>query len=262
MCNVRQILSGILKEGKVLWIPFRPHVDAEMADVLREFVRNGGTLIVESPFAIKNTDGIHYEVTPGDLVDVFGAQVYDMEKLYEGECSGIPAFDFRAKIEVKGGTVEGRFANGDPAIVTNRYGKGRTVLYGSLLSDAYQISKPFHSNGNERVLSSEEGERFLVELRKRMKESGVESGWELSDLPPEIRKNIQVIFRRLPNGDRLVFLLNMDEKENRFSLCFPQVSTAQEIGSSEMGNATYYESGKLRVTLGEWGWTVLTVRGA
>ena len=261
LCNVRQIMSGILEGMKVLYIPFHPHVDSGMANILREFVKNGGTVIAESPFAIKNTDGIHYEVTPGGLVDVFGAQVYDLEKLYEADCAGIPAFDFHAKIEVKGGVVEGRFANGDPAIVTNRYGKGRTVLYGTIFSESYQIAQPFHETANKRVLRYEEGEAYRQELLKRMKESGVVPGWELSDLASEDRKNIQVIFRRLPDGDKLLFVLNMDEKANRFKLCFSNAAKAMEIGCSDHGADCCFEGDGLYFHLQEWGWSVLRIPG-
>ena len=259
LCNSRQILDGILNGRKVLYIPFRPHVDSGMAAVLRDFVKSGGTLLAESPFAIKNTNGIHYEVTPGGLVDVFGAQVYDLEKLYEEDCAGIPAFDFRAKIEVKGGTVEGRFANGDPAIVTNRFGRGRTVLYGSVLSESYQISRPFHPTANKRVLSYEEGAPYRKELLKRLKDAGITPAWELSDLAPEDQKNIQVISRKLPDGDKLLFVLNMDEKPNRFSLRFPNLSCAAEIGSSDEGTACRMKTEKSCFSLKEWGWTVLRV---
>lgn len=259
MCNARQIMSGVLEGMKVLYIPFRPHVDPEMADVLRSFVENGGTVIAESPFAVKNTDGIHYEVTPGRLVDVFGAQVYDMEKLYEADCEGIPAFDFRAKIEVKGGTVEGRFANGDPAIVTNRYGKGQTVLYGTILSEAYQLDIPFYETANKRTLSYGDGEACRNELLKRMLNAGVRPAWEVTDLPPDDKKHIQVIFRKLPDGGKLLFVLNMDTKANRFSLRFSNAEKAVETGSSDNGGTAVFEAGKLHFTLNEWGWTVLTV---
>ena len=239
----------------VLWIPFRPHVDAEMAAFCGRFCRT---------LAIKNTDGaIQYRSDPGATLSTFSEPRFMTWKTVRRYAPN-PAYEFRidrgkgSRWKGAGGGAVCLWRSGDchKPVWESTHGSVRLASLGCL-SDFQAVP----SNGNERVLSSEEGKGSLWNWRKRMKESGVESGWELSDLPPEIRKNIQVIFRRLPNGDRLVFLLNMDEKENRFSLCFPQVSTAQEIGSSEKGNATYYESGKLRVTLGEWGWTVLTVRG-
>ena len=258
MCNARQILSGILDQAKVLIAPFRPHVSPEMAQILRAFVARGGTLLAESPFATKDMRGIHYEVTPGGMTDVFGAQVYDLEKLYEPTCGGIPAFDFRAKIELKGGKAEGYFANGDPAIVTNTYGKGRTVLYGSLLAEAYQIEKPLSENvANKKTLTYAEGEAFRVELRKRLLDAGVSAGWEISDLPLEDHKHIQVIPRKLPDGRRMVFVLNMNDRAQTFQLHFPGCEAVEELGGSKSDPEIRHDSGKIQISISEWGWSVL-----
>lgn len=256
-CNPRQIAEGILNNAKVLIAPFRPHVDPELADLLRAFVENGGTLLAESPFAIKNMHGIHYEVTPGRLTDVFGAQVYDLEKLYEETCGGIPAFDFRAKIECLDGQIEGRFADGDPAVVTHRFGKGKTVLYGSNLFDAYLLELPLRGSANPRILSWAEGETLRTELRKRLFDAGVSPTHELLDIDDDSRKCIQVLFRRLPDGGRLLFVLNMDDKPHRFALRFNGMDQFSELGNSENGTAAVPVDGKLAFSLGEWGWSIL-----
>lgn len=256
-CNARQLAEGILNHAKVLFIPVRPHVDPSMADLLREFVKNGGTLLAESPFAIKDMRGIHYEVTPGGLTDVFGAQVYDLEKLDEPSCGGIPAFDFRAKIECLDGQVEGRFANGDPAIVTHRFGKGKTVLYGSDLFDAYQLETPLHGSANPRTISWTEGETLRSELRKRLFDAGVRPTHELLNIDDDSRKNIQVLFRRLPGGGRLLFVLNMDDKPNRFALRFRGMEQFSVLGDSENGGSATPACDMLDFRFREWGWCIL-----
>lgn len=256
-CNARQIAEGILDHAKVLIVPFRPHVDPSMADQLRAFVKNGGTLLAESPFATKDMRGIHYEVTPGRLTDVFGAQVYDLEKLDEPTCGGIPAFDFRAKIECLDGQVEGRFANGDPAIVTHRFGKGKTVLYGSDLFDAYQLETPLHGSVNPRNISWAEGETLRAELRKRLFDAGVQPTHELLDIDDDSRKNIQVLFRRLPDGGRLLFVLNMDDKPNRFALRFRGMERFSVLGDSENGGSAAFSGGTFNFRFREWGWSIL-----
>lgn len=74
--NARQIREGALEteDIRALFIPFRPHIDPWMVEELRAFVKAGGTLIAESPFALKDTCGIHYEITPGQITDLFGTQ--------------------------------------------------------------------------------------------------------------------------------------------------------------------------------------------
>ncbi len=257
-CNVRQILEGALDDARLLYIPFRPHVDPALAVVLRQFVARGGTLLAESPFATKDMRGIHYEVTPGNLVDVFGAQVYDMNQLQEPTCGGIPAFDFRAGMEAKGGTVEASFADGAPAIVSNTYGKGRAVLYGSVLSEAYQLERPLDPPSNPRTLTYAEGGPFRAELLKRVAGAGIQPAWRLDDVADEAIRHIHVLVRRVPaTGERLIFVLNMDTRPNAFTLSFDGAATATELGSSESGPACEPASGKLRFRLAEWGWCVL-----
>jgi beta-galactosidase len=258
VCNARQVMEGILSDVKLLYIPFRPHLSNEMAEVLREFVANGGRILAESPFGIKNMRGVHHEVTPGGLVDVFGAQVYDLGKIDEPGCGRIPAADFKAQIEVKTGNVEASFADGSPAIVTNSFGKGGTVLYASLLSNCYQLNKPFQSEDLKvPTLSYKEGEPFRQELLKRSREAGIEPAWELSGIAPEDSINIQVIIRSLPDARSLIFVLNMDEKSNSFCLKLNGLKLIREIGNSEGQNAVVGLGCGLNLSLGEWGWTIL-----
>ncbi len=258
VCNARQVMEGILAGVRLLYIPFRPYLSEEMAGVLREFVANGGRILAESPFAIKTMQGFHYQTTPGTLVDVFGAQVYDLEKNDEASCGGIPAVDFKVKIEVKGGSIEAEFADGQPAIVSNSFGKGGTVLYASLLSNCYQLNEPFNQ-GDLKVptISYAEGEPFRRELLKRATEAGVQPAWELSGIAPDDSINIQVIIRTLPDARKLIFVLNMDDTGHAFCLNLKGLDRVYEVGSSEEGSAATIRGRGIDVSLQEWGWTIL-----
>ncbi len=256
VCNLRQIREGILDGAKALFIPFRPYVDPWMEKVLRRFVENGGALIAESPFALKGSCGIHYEVTPGGMTDLFGAQVYDLGKLPGSDCGGIPAFDFRAEMEVAAGTVEARFADGAPAVVSHAYGKGRTVLYASQLSMAYQIERPFYPN-DVPVLSWEQAGPFRRELAKQLEKSGILPKWRISGAGGEARKYIQIVPRRQPDGRGLWFVLNMDDVPREFSLRFDGAEKMRPLGVSAGDETAEFRDGAFNFKLGEWGWAVL-----
>ncbi|HEX2948877.1 MAG TPA: beta-galactosidase, partial [Armatimonadota bacterium] len=134
----RQVLNGELSQYKVLFVPIRPYVDADLANQLELFVRNGGLLVVESPFATKNMNAIHWEKTPGAGLDkVFGAQVYDMEKLLEPDCGGVVALDFKAIVRPQDCSIEATFADGKPSIISHAYGKGKAVMFASIVSRPY-----------------------------------------------------------------------------------------------------------------------------
>lgn len=241
ICDTRQILEGILDQAKVFVVPFNPYVNPEEAEILRKFVARGGLLMVESPFAIKNRQGIHYEVTPGLLTDVFGLQVYDLEQLESGDCGGIPAFDFHAKMRLKDAVADACFPNGDPAIVSHRYGKGMTVLYASVLGSAY---------------IPETGEALRCELTSRMGSAGLKPAWKVEGLDIAAAKNIQVHPRRLPDGGKLLFVLNMDAVPHEFTVSLAdEVKAAEELGNSDSPGCCSFD-GKFRFKLGEWGWSI------
>ena len=257
--NTRQLREDALElDGiRVLFLPFRPCVDPWMAEKLRAFVEAGGVVIAESPFALKNTTGIHYEITPGLMTDLFGVQVFDLEKLKESTCGALPAYDFKAVADPKGGNVEATFADGTPAIITNRYGKGGTVLYLSQVSAAYQIEKPFYPN-DIPVISYEDGQTFRNELSRRLSAAGIAPGWEFEEIDrEETRKYLQIFRRNLPDGRKLLFVLNMDEKPHCFSLHFPGIEQLATLGSSSEEERPALGS-RTRFDLAPWGWAVLT----
>lgn len=241
MCNVRQLLDGCLKNARMLIIPFRPHLDSAMAAKLRDFIENGGVVLAESPFDIKDLRGVHHRVTPGNMTDVFGAQVFDLEKLEEDLCGDVPAYDFRAKIDVREAEVDGRFSNGDPAIVSHRYGKGRAVLYGSVLGQLY---------------SPASGTAFRQELTKRLQQAGVTTQWHLDGLDVVAAANIQILRRKLPEGRELLFILNMDDRNHAFSLAIPGKSNGVELGNSDAVPSKPMSGETIHCSLAEWGWSV------
>ena len=257
--NTRQLSEGALDGAKVLYLTFCPYVSPELLAKFRTFVENGGTILAESPFAIKDTRCIHYELTPGKMTDVFGAEVYDMEKLDEPTCGGIPAFDFRAKIQVRTATVEARFQNGDPAIVSNRFGKGAAILYASNLANAYLLEKQFYADQpqNIPVQSWAGSEPFRAELRKRLADAGVDPMWRLSGIDMDRGKNLQIFKRRLPDGTPLVFAINMDDRANAFTLAFDGCRTMRPLEPVESDVSVAAEGDALNISLPAWGWVVL-----
>ena len=52
--NDKMVLSGEINRFKSILVPFRPYMTQMLADKLREYVENGGLLIAESQFALKD----------------------------------------------------------------------------------------------------------------------------------------------------------------------------------------------------------------
>jgi beta-galactosidase len=137
---------------KILMVPGLAVMDDKTADKIREYVKNGGTVIMTSNSAIVDENGQVFSSTlPGKLSDVFGIRIGSYEetevlnevssKLYKGK-----KLDFTYKdkvvttesarfdiIEPKGASVIGKITSLDkeyPIMTSFNYGKGRAIYVG------------------------------------------------------------------------------------------------------------------------------------
>lgn len=137
---------------KLLLVPGLTVMDVSTATKIREFVKNGGTVIMTNNSAIVDTVGQVFATThPGMLSDVFGIRVGSFEetepmneisrKLYKGKKLEVTykgkAVDTESDrfdiIEPKGAEVVGTITSLDkdyPVMTSNKYGKGRAIYIG------------------------------------------------------------------------------------------------------------------------------------
>jgi len=137
---------------KLLFVPGIAVMDELTATKIREFVKNGGTVIMTSNSAIVDTVGQVFATTrPGMLSDVFGIRVGSYEEIeamneisrksykgkkleltYKGKAIDTESARFDI-IEPKGAEILGRITSLDkdyPIITSNKYGKGRAIYVG------------------------------------------------------------------------------------------------------------------------------------
>ncbi len=137
---------------KLLIIPGVAVMDEVTANKIRDYVKNGGTVIMTSNSAIVDETGQVFASThPGRLSDVFGIRVSSFEetetmnevsrKLYKGKKL---EFTYKGKsidtesarfdvIEPKGAEVLGSITSLDkdyPTMTMNKYGKGKAIYLG------------------------------------------------------------------------------------------------------------------------------------
>jgi beta-galactosidase len=155
--NVVEISRSSL-HYKLLFVPGVAVMDDITAAKIREFVRNGGTVIMTNNSAIVDEHGQVFASThPGRLSDVFGIRIGSYEetemlneisrKNYKGKKIEV---DYKGKsiqtestrfdvIESKGAEVLGNITSLDkdyPIITVNKFGKGRAIYVGLPANDA------------------------------------------------------------------------------------------------------------------------------
>jgi len=164
------VLSGLLDDLKVLYMPLPYWVERDVLQRIREWVKRGGNLIGECFFAGMDVErGYHSKVTPGAGFDeVFGVQegvtypesgvfdsyswsaedavegirvrlVEDIGSLAAGTiCAG---YQVGACLTGSGAEVLADFPTGEAAVTCASYGQGTATMIGTLLGAAYTEKK-------------------------------------------------------------------------------------------------------------------------
>lgn len=131
-----QVLNGALHETRLLIVSNQINVDEDLAAALTDFVRSGGTLLVDGKLGTVNGVGIlHRDLPgPGTLNKLMGYWVEDLDAYHQAfslsldgaqTASLMPAVE-RQLISVRADNVEiiGRYADGEPAVLHRRLGSG------------------------------------------------------------------------------------------------------------------------------------------
>jgi beta-galactosidase len=137
---------------KLLFVPGVAVMDDTTANKVREYVKNGGTVVMTSNSAIVDETGKVFASThPGKLNDVFGIRVASYEETenlnevsgksfkgkklevaYKGQAFNLESARFDV-IESKGAEVVANVTSLDkdyPIITSNKYGQGRAIYVG------------------------------------------------------------------------------------------------------------------------------------
>lgn len=152
--STQQVAAGKLGQYKILFVPFPVMLSANVVEGIRQYVKNGGTAVAEARLAWNDERGFASTIIPGMGLDkVFGAREKLIEPVEKPEItveksSDLPGWSntatitgaaFEEQLEpYPGAHILGRFADANPAIVENTFGKGRTILVGSFLALGYQ----------------------------------------------------------------------------------------------------------------------------
>lgn len=121
----------------MIYMPIPYYMRRDVADKLKAFVENGGTLASECFFGgYQDEDGFHSTRMPGyGFEEVFGCQEKRVEMDENPALSDTAAVGSRFREELTPTTAKvlHTFENGSAAVTVNHFGKGRAIMAGTLL---------------------------------------------------------------------------------------------------------------------------------
>jgi beta-galactosidase len=141
-----------LQNYKILYLPFQIVMRQEVADMLKKYVESGGTVIADARTATIDELDFSYKVSPGagldqlfgaERLDWTGAKDYFPVSMKNGNALTFQGRYFKEKLRLHDNAkVLGTFSGtSEPAVIENRFGKGRAVLSAVPLGASY-FGKP------------------------------------------------------------------------------------------------------------------------
>lgn len=221
-------LSGpqnVLDTCKVLFVPLAVCLSDAEADVLREFVRRGGTLVVDGRCGLLDGDGHVRQQRPLD--DVLGVRspsgleslqaaspVVDVELagVLEGVAKSVPlrVEKFQTRVFEPGlapTTAQG-LVEGQPLLLTHRFGQGVAVTLNLDSSDGNPNTAPLGALGHERTKPGQQPyEAILAAL---LQAAGVPPFCDLKTESGDSPLCVQQVFYRDRDGDARYLALMRD----------------------------------------------------
>ncbi|MGE5496762.1 MAG: beta-galactosidase [Syntrophothermus sp.] len=225
-----------LKQYKIIFLPFQIVMRKETADLLKEYVKQGGYISADARTAVIDELDFAYKVNPGaGLDEVFGASRKDWtaaKKYFMVDVPGKPgqkSYSFGGKyfrehlITGSSAEVLAKYADTqEPAIISNRYGKGTAVLAGIPLGASY-----FENDSNP-------ANRFLVSLAE---EAGVKP-----DAVFESENNSFLNIRVHSSKDeQVIYIINSDGINKSGSVSFSPEIKVKSMKDIVSGSEVKFE---------------------
>ncbi|MFB3903878.1 MAG: beta-galactosidase [Acidobacteriota bacterium] len=236
--HLREVAQGVLKQYKLVFVPYPLMFTAGAAQGLKEFVNGGGTLIVEARCAWNDDRGYSQDIVPGFGLDqTFQVRegTLQMRDKVEIKLAGdqrlLPGLEAGMSIAGRGiieelvpsagARVIGRFPDGKPAMTVADAAQGRAVAIGSFVAMA---------NGQEQHPATEQ---FLLALARG---AGVKPPLEVKGVPPDAFLEVRTLEA---GAEKVLFLFNHSS----------QTVTAQLPFTTGLNLETEKEEALARVTL-------------
>lgn len=145
------IIDGSVNNYNVLFITNQLNIDDNLSEGLKQFVKQGGIVIIDAKFGEIGNDGIlHKSIPGGKFNEILGYEHVDIDPdstdieldWNNNKIERISGNHERRIINVYGDNVEimGKFDDNSPAIVKSTYGRGEVIFICTFLWQGYFLN--------------------------------------------------------------------------------------------------------------------------
>ncbi|MFW6351361.1 MAG: beta-galactosidase trimerization domain-containing protein [Bacteroidota bacterium] len=206
--------KGLAPRYQVIYLSQQIAISDELLELLADYVKQGGRLVADLPFAWFDDHSAMRYSNKGTLIEkVFGTTINDFQY------SGVNIHNQIGDFEIEGFLVNQTpssakvldvYDNGLPAITENSYGNGTALLLG------YQASKMCFEPGNETA------EKMLID-------------YVLDDLPLPYSADEAIVYRlAAPDADHYFFINDQEAKTVKFNTVFDYKKVTDLITGEEL----------------------------
>lgn len=188
-------------------------IDSKRADLFKNYVKNGGKLIIDGRFGVINDESIVNADLPGGMmnelcgIDYLDSDYDQLDFTYNG--MKVKGYYMRDLVEVTTGEIKGTFGDGRCAVSNRKYGNGNVMIFNTMLW--YGYSK-----------TGDAGIRSLM--------ADVICEYGLSELKYEGDVTVKVA----ENAEKhLFFVFNYTDKEQKFKITFREITLDAVIAPND-----------------------------
>ena len=216
-----------ISEYKIIYLPFQIVMRKNVAEILKKYVRSGGTLVADARTAIIDEYDFAYAKNPGaGLTELFGVTRIDHTgkdgsfnvtitdpSVFVNVTRGdsFKGVYFREEWKLSDGTKTiATYDNGSPALAMNSYGKGTAILSGVPLGASYLDDE---NNDVNRIIAG-------LALKSGAGQDAL--------LEPERPKDMTTYLHQSENAS-YIYVINSSEYDYTGKLTFKGLQKAKEI---------------------------------
>ncbi len=210
----RDIKKGLAPRYQVIYLSQQIAISDELLELLSEYVKQGGRLVADLPFAwFDDHSALRYS-NEGTLIEqVFGTTINDFQYSGVNVHNKIGDFDIEGFVvnqTPSSAKVLAQYDTGLPAITENSYGSGTALMLG------YQASKMCFEPGNETA------EKMLID-------------YVLGELPLPYSADESIVYRlAAPDADHYFFINDDEAKTVNFNSIFDYQKVTDPVTGEEL----------------------------